>query len=128
MDAAAGQTPIDRAIAKLSTKQHGVIAIWQLWELGLSTRAVDARVEAGRLLRLYRGVFAVGHRALTSGGPLMAAVIACGPQSLLSHVDAAELHGFRRRGYVRSRIHVTAPTRAGRRYKRIVVHSGASLL
>jgi hypothetical protein len=58
-------------------------------------------------------------------GHLMAAALAC--DGYVSHVDAAELHGIRRRGYVRTRIHVTSPTRAGRRYKRLRVHDGSGL-
>jgi hypothetical protein len=120
-----GQTPLDQAIAALAASQHGVIADWQLRELGLTADAIVKRVRAGRLHRLYRGVFAVGHRVLRPEGHLMAAALAC--EGVISHVDAAELHGIRRRGYVRSRIHVTSPTRAGRRYKRLRVHDGSGL-
>jgi hypothetical protein len=121
-----GPTPIDRAVAALAGRQHGVVAVWQLLELGLGQTAIDERVRAGRLHRLYRGVFAVGHRVLKPEGYLMAAALACG--GVISHVDAAELHGIRRRGYVRARIHVTCASRAGRRDKRLRIHRGDKLL
>src|SRR4051794_4030013 len=127
MSPVSGQTPLDRAIAWLATRQHGVVGMWQLHDLGLSTDAAAKRVAAGRLHRMYRGVYAVGHPVLKTEGHLMAAVLAGGPRAVLSHVDAAELHGIRRRGYVRTRIHVTSSTRAGRRHKRLVIHSGAAL-
>jgi hypothetical protein len=127
MQSETGQTPLDRAISALADQQHGVIALWQLCEIGLDARGVSHRVAAGRLHRLYRGVFAVGHRVLRPEGHLMAAALACGAGACISHVDAAELHGIRRRGYVRTRIHVTSPTRAGRRYKRLRVHDGSGL-
>jgi len=45
----------------------------------------------GRLHRLYRGVFAVGHTNLSLHAQCLAAVLACGPDALLSHVSAAWL-------------------------------------
>ena len=52
----------ERALADLAARQHGVIAIAQLHELGWTTTAVSDRLAAGKLHRLYRGVYAVGHR------------------------------------------------------------------
>jgi hypothetical protein len=118
---------VDREIAALAGRQHGVVALWQLVALGLTANAVTQRVEAGRLHRLYRGVFSVGHRVLRPEGHLMAAALACGPDAVISYIDAAELHGIRRRGYARTRIHVTCPTRAGRREKRLRIHRGDKL-
>jgi hypothetical protein len=66
-------------------------------------------VAAGRLHRLYRGVYAVGHSNLSPQGHSLAAVLACAPRALLSHVSAAWLWGLlRQRPDV---IHVTAGTR-----------------
>ncbi len=53
------------------------------------------RVARGQLLRLHRGVYAVGHDRLRREGWWMAAVLAAGPGALLSHRDAAALHGLR---------------------------------
>jgi hypothetical protein len=64
-------------------------------------------VESGFLHRLYRGVYAVGHLALSARSHELAAVMACGPRALLSHRSAGRLWGI-----VRSsspRIEVTAP-------------------
>jgi hypothetical protein len=46
------------------------------------------------LHRLYRGVFAVGHTNLSLYGQCLAAVLACAPDALLSHVSAAWLWGL----------------------------------
>jgi very-short-patch-repair endonuclease len=104
-----GRGAIDRAIVALAARQHGVISLAQLLALGLSERAVHARVAAGRLHRIHQGVYAVGRPDVTIKGKWMAAVLACGDGALLSHQSAATLHGLlnARAG----RIHVTVPRR-----------------
>ena len=76
-------------LAKLGSTQHGVVAVWQLLELGFSRREIAVRVESRRFHRVYRGVYAVGHPARTAEALEMAAVLACGPQAVLSHWTAA---------------------------------------
>jgi very-short-patch-repair endonuclease len=71
-----------------------VVSLQQLRELGLSRHRIEARVEAKRLYRLHRGVYAVGHEALTPRSHFIAAVYACGPGSLLSHRAAGALQGL----------------------------------
>jgi len=56
---------------------------------------LKSRVASGQLLRLHRGVYAVGHARLRREGWWMAAVLAAGSGALLSHRDAAALHGLR---------------------------------
>ena len=50
---------------------------------------------AGRLHRIHRGVYAVGHGKLTLKGRWMAAVLACGPEAFLSHRAALALWDLR---------------------------------
>lgn len=84
----------DAEIWALARRQHGVIARWQLLELGLGARAIDWRVSSGRLHPAWRGVYAVGRPHLGQHGRWMAAVLACGPSAVLSHGSAAALWGF----------------------------------
>jgi very-short-patch-repair endonuclease len=86
---------VDRAIAALAARQHGVVATRQLAALGLSRNAVAARAAAGRLHRIHRGVYAVGHPVLPRYGRWMAAVLAAGPGAALSHASAAALWEMR---------------------------------
>ena len=86
---------VDRAIAVLAERQHGVVARRQLLEIGIGAGAIDLRVRRGRLHTIHRGVYAVGHRRLTPDGRRMAAVLACGDGAALSHRDACAVHGIR---------------------------------
>src|SRR4030088_1162546 len=99
--------PVDRAIAALADLQHGVVAYFQLIELGISGDAIQRRVAAGRLIRIHTGVYAVGHRQLKPPGYRLAAVLACGPTAVLSHRSAAAHWGLR--GTNQTRIDVTIP-------------------
>ncbi len=80
-------------MAELALRQHGVVARRQLGELGLGRRAIDVRVERGRLHRVHRGVYAVGHRGLSRDGHVMAAVLAGGEGAVVSHRSAGALWG-----------------------------------
>ncbi|MDQ4072514.1 MAG: DUF559 domain-containing protein [Actinomycetota bacterium] len=83
--------PLGRALAELAERQHGVVARWQLTELGLGRGAIEYRVRTGALHRVHARVYAVGHRALGSLGRPMAAALAGGPAALVSHRSAAAL-------------------------------------
>jgi very-short-patch-repair endonuclease/predicted transcriptional regulator of viral defense system len=85
----------DRAVAEVAAAQYGVITRAQLAALGLGFGAIDHRVATGRLHRLHRGVYAVGHTALVPLARELAAVLACGPDAVLSHHSAAALWGLR---------------------------------
>jgi hypothetical protein len=100
-------------IAGLAELQHGVVARRQLLEMGLSDSSIGARLRQGTLHPLYRGVYAVGHRVLSRRGRWMAAVLACGPEAVLSHRSAAALWGIR--GYGGSYTDVTSPSKTSSR-------------
>jgi Transcriptional regulator, AbiEi antitoxin len=86
--------PVDAAIAALAVRQHGVVARRQLVALGLGRRAIGHRLEQGRLHRVHRGVYAVGHPLLTRHGRWLAAVLAV-EGAVLSHRAAGSLWGIR---------------------------------
>lgn len=103
---------------ELATQQHGVVATRQLKPLGYSRSSVSKAAAAGRLRRLHRGVYAVGHEDLRWEGRCMAAVLACAP-AVASHFTAAWLWGL-----LRSRpgtFHLTAAT-ARRQRRGFVLH------
>ncbi len=82
---------LDRDVSRIAARQHGVIRVDQLSRAGLSPTMVKRRLRSGRLHRLYRGVYAVGHTNLSQEGRWIAAVFACGPKAVLSHESAAPL-------------------------------------
>ncbi|HST41073.1 MAG TPA: type IV toxin-antitoxin system AbiEi family antitoxin domain-containing protein [Conexibacter sp.] len=85
----------DSALRDLADRQHGVVSRRQLEGAGLTPAMVRTRLERGSLVRLHRGVYAVGHRQLRPRGHSLAALFAVGPGSALSHRDAAALHQLR---------------------------------
>ena len=115
-----GKGELDRLIVALAAKQHGVVGLWQLLAVGLSSAGVRTRVAAGKLHRLHQGVYAVGRPDVAMKGRWMAAVLACGDEAVLSHQSAATLHGLldARAG----RIHVTVPRRTTVARARIRAH------
>ena len=118
--------PIDRLIAQIAESQHGVISIAQLYAIGLSHEAVAYRVRIGRLHRLFRGVYSVGHSRPSRLGWWKAATLACGDGAVLSHRSAAELWGLLKPS--KHPIDVTVPGRTGRSQRRgIAIHRPRSL-
>jgi very-short-patch-repair endonuclease len=117
--------PLDRAIAERAAGQHGVVALGQLVELGLSASAVRNRVAAGRLHRIHRGVYAVGHALLTREGRFMAAILACGAGAAISYRTAAVM--WRLGVTMRRWIDVTAGAYTRRNRAGIRLHSAHSL-
>lgn len=93
----------DQRVAQIATSQWGVVSSSQLRLAGIDKHGVLHRVRTGRLHRVHRGVYAVGHLALSREGRWTAAAVACGGgprgagpvldrwSAALSHRSAAEL-------------------------------------
>ena len=109
----------DRSAAAAAARQFGVVTYGQLEASGLGRGAIHARVRAGRLQRLWRGVYSFGHSELRLEGRLLGAVFACGEGAVLSHQSAAEQWGILRSNRVP--IDVTVEVR-GTRAKRPGIH------
>ena len=99
-------------VARLAAGQWGVLSVAELRACGLSADAILTRVRRGNLHPLHRGVYAVGHRNVTTDGRFLAAVKACGEDAVLSHYCAACHHGWLR--YGGRPVDVTAPTKRTR--------------
>lgn len=92
----------------------------QLIAAGLDADRIKRWIAAGRLRRVHRGVYAVGHEAPSVYADYMAAVLASGAGAVLSHRSAAHL--LRLIGGAPPPPEVTIPVTAGRTRPGVVVH------
>jgi len=83
-------------ILVLAGRQYGHITRRQLDELGLSKPTIDERLRSERLIAVHAGVYCVGPVRKDAPARAAAAVLACGPDALLSHASAAGLWGVSR--------------------------------
>lgn len=103
----------------MAAAQWGVVSRGQLLDAGVPPTTLGDRVRSGRLIRVHRGVYAVGHARLRREGRWLAAVLAVGSGAVLSHRDAAGLHDLRPANH--ARVDVTT-TRQSRAIEGIAIH------
>src|SRR3954452_15053260 len=82
---------MEAEMVRLAERQYGVVSRQQLRALGLKESAIDRKLRAERLHELNQAVYAVGHRLVPREGQWLAAVLASGPEAVLSHWSAAAL-------------------------------------
>ena len=112
---------VERDVAALAGAQGGVIGTGQLAALGVDRFMVRRWVEAGRLHPWLRGVYAVGHTRIGALGRRMAAILACGEGTVVSHQTAADEWGLV--ASASPKIHVSVPTPGGRkRHHDVIIH------
>jgi very-short-patch-repair endonuclease len=78
-------------VARVATAQHGVVRRRQLEALGVLRGAIAHRLSTGRLHRVHRGVYAVGHVPRSPLTRASAALLACGEGATLVMRAAAAL-------------------------------------
>lgn len=99
----------DRHVAGVAGRQRGLITRAQLTDAGVAGDTIDRRVKQGRLFPVHRGVYALGTPAHAPLAAEQAALLACGPAAVLSHLTAGVLWDLLPdRG---GEIHVTTPAR-----------------
>lgn len=79
----------EHALYELAARQHGLIEITQARELGIDDDGVARRVVSGRLVRVHPGVYRIAGAPVTREQLLLAACLAAGPGSAVSHRSAA---------------------------------------
>jgi len=111
---------MERAIGDLAERQYGVVSREQLRGLGFEPGAIGRRIRAGRLHQVQPGIYAVGHRLIPREGRWMAAVLASGPDAVLSHWSAAALWAIRPNSRTRIDVTVAHATRSSDAIRRHV--------
>jgi hypothetical protein len=114
---------LDSAIAARARRQGGHVTRLQLLALGLSGRQIDHRLAVGRLIAVFRGVYAVGHLPTNPLDRAAGALLACGERSALSHGSAGALWGV----WKRWRFPLELSTAIDRRPSGLIVHRTTKL-
>jgi very-short-patch-repair endonuclease len=115
-----GRYDVEHRLGRLAARHDGVLSREQLFRLGLTRRQIERRVNAGRLIVVYRGIYAVGHLGLSDRGRVRAALLAAGPCAVASHMTAAAL--WRIVSTMPAVIEVTTTARAGRKRPGLIIH------
>ena len=79
----------DAAAAAIAGRRSGLVTRDELVAAGLGREAIQWRLATGRLHRLHRGVYLVGHPVPPPFAREHGAVLACGDGALVSHRTAA---------------------------------------
>jgi len=85
---------VEETLASVASRAHGVVTRGELLGAGVTRAQLKSRLAAGSLIRVYPGVYLVGHQAPSVLARYMAAVKACGDGSLLVRRAAAHLLGL----------------------------------
>lgn len=117
---------VEERIEKLAARQHGLVTRAQLLRLGIGNGAVQYRRRTRRLRPVQRGVYRIGP-LVSAHEREMAAVLACGPEAVVSHRSAAALWGLLALRDDRAPVDVTVQTRGRRRRPGVLVHSSPDL-
>jgi very-short-patch-repair endonuclease len=114
-------------LAGAATRQNGLVTRSQLAGLGFSQTAIARRVANGTLHRLHQGVYVVGHEALAPLARETAALLACGPGAVISHLSAAVIWSLVPEGADGRDVHVTVTKRRVRSRPGLRVHGASDL-
>jgi len=108
-----------RCITAQASKQWGNVTTAQLADCGVSGAVISRWVAEGRLDRVLRGVYAVGHRSPAPEAFWAAVLLGYGEASVLTRRTSLALHGL---GQPPHTITVAVPKQA-RRQRRVEPHS-----
>jgi very-short-patch-repair endonuclease len=107
-------------VAWIAERQLGLVTAAQLHRAGLGRGSIEWRLASGRLHRVFRGVYLVGHGIPVAGALELAAVLAVGDDSVISHRSAAGLWGLAKRPF--GEVEVTVAGRDSRSRDGLRVH------
>ncbi len=115
--------PVDKQVAAASRAYGGYQHRDQLVALGLTSRQINSRVERGWLIWEYRNVYAVGHKPVLPVDRAHGALLAAGPEGVLSHRSAGSLW----RLFKDWRFPFEVTTTKDRRVRNVTIHRSTTL-
>jgi very-short-patch-repair endonuclease len=93
-EARAGTPDVDRAASWVARQQLNVVTTAQLYACRIGPSAIATRRRRDLLHRVHHGVYLVGPLTFLPGARELAAVLACGESTHISHRSAAALYGL----------------------------------
>jgi predicted transcriptional regulator of viral defense system len=112
-------------VSQIATNQGGPISLAQLKAAGISQDAIKYWLRSGRLHCYFRGVYLLGHEAITPKGRMLAALLAYGDDAVLGYRSAGHWRGFYRTA--RRDVDVIVPGRSKAKQDGIDLHLVRSL-
>src|SRR4051794_15466787 len=100
---------VEGRVVAVAARQEGVLAREQMRQAGASDGWIDKRRAMGWLVPVFQGVYGIGHPPRTRRGWYVAALLAGGERSALSHTSAAAVHGMMGGS---ARLHLSIPRNA----------------
>jgi hypothetical protein len=118
-------TSLNAAVAAIASGNHGLVTRVQLLRIGVSERAIDARIARGALQVVHPTVYRIAGAPRYWEQDLLAAHLAAGSESAVSHLAAAVFHRFE--GIAADRPHVVLPHEHRLRLAGVQVHRTRTL-
>ena len=112
-------------VAALASRQCGRVSRAQLHAMCVPRSTIDRWIATGYLIRVLRGVYAVGHSASDERARLFSLILFAGPSAMLSHGTSAHRRGWLR--YPVAATHISTPRRIRTRLPGVVVHCSRDL-
>jgi hypothetical protein len=119
------ETRREQRLAAIATRQDGLVNRPQLIALGFTRREIERRIRSGSLIVLFRGVYAVGHTALSDRAWMRAALMASGDDALLTRSTAGR--AWELAAQLARPLHVLVPGREPRSRPGLRVHTVRTL-
>ncbi|HVV38470.1 MAG TPA: hypothetical protein VHC63_17805 [Acidimicrobiales bacterium] len=114
----------DEAMAAVAARQHSVITLADVRAAGGKLHHVEARVAAGRWIRVHQCVYRLAGSPWTYEGRVLAAIKAAGEGAAASFFCAARLLGL---GFPTASVEITIPRDTHFRPTDVIVHTSRDL-
>lgn len=121
------KTTIEHAIAAAASRADGLVTAAELCRLGATKRQIHRWSQAGRLHRLHRGVYAVGHVPHNIRTTYRAALLAAGCRSALGYSTSLAYRGVVDLRGMRGELHIVVPRGGPRPPAGVTLHRVTNL-